>query len=157
MYSYYLRHMYLNNELKVPNRLKMCGTPVDLSKINCPAYLYASKEDHIVPWKSAYGSTQILTGPKKFVLGASGHIAGVINPPEKKKRNYWTFDQLPKNPNEWFDQAQSIEGSWWPDFITWLIGYSGKKIKANNTLGSKKYQPIEAAPGTYVKEKAVKV
>jgi len=157
MYSYYLRHMYLNNELKVPNRLKMCGTPVDLSKIDCPAYIYASKDDHIVPWKSAYGSTQILTGQKKFILGASGHIAGVINPPEKKKSNYWTNDQLPKNPSDWFDDAQSIEGSWWPDFVKWLSGYSGKKIKAKNALGSTKYPPIEPAPGAYVKEKAVKI
>ncbi len=157
MYTYYLRHMYLNNELKIPNRLKVCGTPVDLSKISCPTYIYASKEDHIVPWKSAYGSTQILSGQNRFVLGASGHIAGVINPPEKKKRNYWTFNKLPKNPNTWFENAKSIDGSWWPDFSHWLGAQSGKKIKAKSILGSTKYRVIEPAPGKYVKEKAVKV
>ena len=157
MYSYYLRHMYLNNELKIPDRLTMCNTPVDLSKITCPAYIYASREDHIVPWKSAYNSTQILSGPTRFVLGASGHIAGVINPPHKKKRNYWTSTKQPVNAQDWYTSARSIEGSWWPDFVTWLSSHSGKKIKSQARLGSVKYKVIEAAPGSYVKEKAVKV
>jgi polyhydroxyalkanoate synthase subunit PhaC len=157
MYAYYLRHMYLNNELKEPNRLTVCETAIDVSKIQCPAYIYASREDHIVPWKSAYNSTQILKGQKRFVLGASGHIAGVINPPQKKKRNYWISDQLPKNAQDWYANAKSIEGSWWPDFSQWLAAQSGKKIKAKSTLGGTKYKVIESAPGSYVKEKAVKV
>ena len=157
MYAYYLRHMYLNNDLKKPNCLKMCDTPIDVSLISCPSYIYASREDHIVPWKSAYTSTQILHGSKRFVLGASGHIAGVINPPQKKKRNYWVSDKLPKNAQDWYNGAKSIEGSWWPDFSNWLSTQSGKKIKAKSILGSNKYKVIEPAPGTYVKEKAVKV
>ena len=157
MYAYYLRHMYLNNDLKVPNRLKMCDTPIDVTKIKCPAYIYASREDHIVPWKSAYTSTHILSGSKRFVLGASGHIAGVINPPHKKKRNYWISDKLSKNAQDWYAGAKSIDGSWWPDFTNWLASHSGKKIKAKPLLGSAKFKVIEPAPGSYVKEKAVKV
>ena len=157
MYAYYLRHMYLNNELKIPNCLTMCSTPVDLSKIACPAYIYASREDHIVPWKSAYSSSQILKGPKRFVLGASGHIAGVINPPHKKKRNYWTSTKLPREAQDWYTTANLIEGSWWPDYVQWLASQSGKKIKAKTQLGNIKFKVIEPAPGSYVKEKAVKV
>ena len=157
MYTYYLRHMYLNNALKIPDRLTICNTPVNLTKITCPAYIYASREDHIVPWSSAYQSTQILSGSKRFVLGASGHIAGVINPPQKKKRNYWIAPKLPKNSQDWYAHAKSMEGSWWPDFVTWLAAQSGKQIKATHLLGNKQYKVIEPAPGTYVKEKAVKV
>lgn len=157
MYSYYLRHMYLNNELKTPNCLTMCSTPVDLSKITCPTYIYASREDHIVPWKSAYNSTQILKGPKRFVLGASGHIAGVINPPHKKKRNYWTSTKLPNDAQDWYVTANSVDGSWWPDYLHWLASQSGKKVKAKAQLGSIKFKVIEPAPGSYVKEKAEKV
>jgi polyhydroxyalkanoate synthase len=157
MYAYYLRHMYLNNELKIPNRLEICGTPTDLSRIQCPAYIYASREDHIVPWKTAYESVNILLGPKRFVLGASGHIAGVINPPQKKKRNYWINDQLPKNAMHWYQNAIPVEGSWWPDFINWLKPLSGKKIKAKTTLGGAGYRVIEPAPGSYVREIAEKV
>jgi polyhydroxyalkanoate synthase len=157
MYAYYLRHMYLNNELRIPNRLEVCGTPTDLSKISCPAYIYASREDHIVPWKTAYESVNILTGPKRFVLGASGHIAGVINPPQKKKRNYWIQAKLPNQPMDWFANAKTIEGSWWPDFAQWLASHSGKKIKAKTSLGSSKYKVLESAPGSYVKEIAEKV
>jgi len=157
MYSYYLRHMYLNNELIKPNCLTMCSTPVDLSKITCPSYIYASREDHIVPWKSAYNSTQILKGQKRFVLGASGHIAGVINPPYKKKRNYWISTKLPSEAQDWYAAAKVVEGSWWPDYVQWLASQSGKKIKPKAQLGSIKYKVIEPAPGSYVKEKAEKV
>jgi len=157
MYTYYLRHMYLNNALKIPDRLTMCNTPVNLTKITCPAYIYASREDHIVPWSSAYQSTQILSGSKRFVLGASGHIAGVINPPQKKKRNYWISPKLPKDSQEWYANAKSLEGSWWPDFVTWLAEQSGRQVKAKTQLGNKQYKVIEPAPGAYVKEKAVKV
>jgi polyhydroxyalkanoate synthase len=135
----------------------MCYTPVDLSKITCPSYIYASREDHIVPWKSAYNSTQILKGPKRFVLGASGHIAGVINPPHKKKRNYWTSNKLPKEAQDWYSAANLVDGSWWPDYVLWLASQSGKKFKAKTQLGSLKFKVIEPAPGSYVKEKAVKV
>jgi len=155
MYVWYLRHLYLQNELKIPNRLTVCGQKVDLGKIKCPIYLYASREDHIVPWWSAYQSTKLLKGGKiRFVLGASGHIAGVINPPAKKKRNYWTNATLAPTADAWFAKAKEVPGSWWPDWAQWLAPYGGKQKLAPKTFGSAKYKVIEKAPGSYVKEKA---
>jgi len=157
MYCWYLRHTYLQNDLAKPGELKVCGESIDLGKITCPTYVYASREDHIVPWHSAYQSTQILKGPIRFVLGASGHIAGVINPPHKKKRNYWTNSQLPKKPEQWLKGAEEIAGSWWPDYTEWLAQHGGKKVAAPSEYGGGKYKKFVAAPGTYVKEKAQKV
>jgi polyhydroxyalkanoate synthase len=157
MFSWYLRHMYLNNELKDAGKLLICNQPVDLSKINCPSYIYASKEDHIVPWKSAFTSTHILKGKNRFVLGASGHIAGVINPLKKNKRNYWVNQIKTKNPDTWIKGAKSIEGSWWADFRDWLTTQSGKQIKAKAELGNSNFKVIEPAPGSFVKEKASKI
>lgn len=157
MFSWYLRNMYLNNSLKVPNQLTICNQPVDLSKISAPAYILASKEDHIVPWRSAFASTQILKGKNRFVLGASGHIAGVINPVKKNKRNYWVNKTQPKNPDTWLTSATSIDGSWWPDYASWLVAQSGKKVKAVKRLGNSAHPALEPAPGSYVKEKAVKI
>ena len=157
MYAWYLRHMYLQNELKVPGRLTVCGQKVDLGKIKCPVYIYASREDHIVPWWSAYASTKLLKGKLRFTLGASGHIAGVINPPAKKKRNYWTNSQLPATAQEWFKGAKEVVGSWWPDFTKWLGTHGGKQVVAPKGYGSTQYKVIEPAPGSYVKEKAAKV
>lgn len=157
MYAWYLRHMYLQNELKVPGRLTVCGQKVDLGKIKCPVYIYASREDHIVPWWSAYASTKLLKGKLRFTLGASGHIAGVINPPAKKKRNYWTNSQLPATAQEWFKGAKEVAGSWWPDFTKWLGTHGGKQVVAPKGYGSTQYKVIEPAPGSYVKEKAAKV
>ena len=157
MYCWYLRHTYLQNDLAKPGVLKVCGESVDLTKINCPAYVFASREDHIVPWHSAYQSTQILKGPIRFVMGASGHIAGVINPPHKKKRHYWTNSQLPKKPEQWLKGAKEVAGSWWPDYTEWLAEYGGKKVVAPSQYGGGKYKKLVAAPGTYVKEKAQKV
>jgi len=157
MYCWYLRHTYLQNDLAKPGVLKVCGESVDLTKINCPAYVFASREDHIVPWHSAYQSTQILKGPIRFVMGASGHIAGVINPPHKKKRHYWTNSQLPKKPEQWLKGAKEVAGSWWPDYTEWLAEYGGKKVVAPSQYGGGKHKKLVAAPGTYVKEKAQKV
>ena len=157
MYAWYLRHMYLQNELKQPGKLTVCGEKLDISKIKCPAYIYASREDHIVPWWSAYASTRLLKGKLRFMLGASGHIAGVINPPAKNKRNYWTNDQLPATAEAWFKGAKEVAGSWWPDFTKWLNSHAGKQITAPKTYGSAQYKVIEKAPGSYVKEKASKV
>ena len=157
MYCWYLRHTYLQNDLAKPGELKVCGESIDLGKITCPTYVYASREDHIVPWHSAYQSTQILKGPIRFVLGASGHIAGVINPPHKKKRNYWTNSQLPKKPEQWLKGAEEIAGSWWPDYTEWLAQHGGKKVATPSEYGGGKYKKLVAAPGTYVKEKTQKV
>jgi len=153
MYCWYLRHTYLQNELIKPGKLTVCGEKVDLGKIAVPAYIYASHDDHIVPWKSAYESTHILKGKNRFVLGASGHIAGVINPPAKNKRHYFENNKLAKTADEWLAAAKDIKGSWWPNYAKWLEQFGGKKIKASKTFGNAQYKKLEAAPGKYVKEK----
>jgi polyhydroxyalkanoate synthase len=155
MFCWYLRHTYLENNLVKPGRLTVCGEALDLRLVDAPAYVYASKEDHIVPWDAAYRNTQVLTGKKRFVLGASGHIAGVINPPAKKKRSHWIGDAsgLPAQPDAWFDQAGEHQGSWWPDWAAWLKAHAGKQVPAPKTPGNRKYRPIEPAPGRYVKQK----
>jgi polyhydroxyalkanoate synthase len=153
MYCWYLRHTYLQNELIKPGKLTVCGEKVDLSKITVPAYIYASHDDHIVPWKSAYESTHILKGKNRFVLGASGHIAGVINPPAKNKRHYFENNKLAKTADDWLAAAKDIKGSWWPNYAKWLEQFGGKKIKASKTFGNARYKKLEAAPGKYVKEK----
>src|SRR5262245_65011216 len=110
MFCWYLRHTYLENNLRVPDKLVVCGEPIDLGTIEAPAFIYASREDHIVPWDGAYASTQILKGKKRFVLGASGHIAGVVNPPAKKKRSYWTNEKLPADHQDWLEAATEHPG-----------------------------------------------
>ena len=156
MYCWYLRNTYLENNLVEPGKVRVCGEPVDLGSIAAPAYLYASREDHIVPWQGAYESTQLLKGKRRFVLGASGHIAGVINPPAKKKRSHWigANGALPASAEAWFDRAEEKPGSWWPDWCEWLLPFGGKQIAAPKVAGSRKHKPIEPAPGRYVKEKA---
>jgi len=154
MYCWYLRHTYLQNDLVKPGKVTICGEKIDLGKIKCPAYLYASQEDHIVPWQSAYESTHILKGKNRFVLGASGHIAGVINPPAKNKRYYFENNKIAPTAHEWLEGAKQIPGSWWPDYTKWLEQYAGKQKPASKTFGNAKYKKMEAAPGVYVKEKA---
>jgi polyhydroxyalkanoate synthase len=153
MYCWYLRHTYLQNELIKPGKLTVCGEKVDLGKITVPAYIYASHDDHIVPWKSAFESTHILKGKNRFVLGASGHIAGVINPPAKNKRHYFENNKLAKTADEWLAAAKDIKGSWWPNYAKWLEQFGGKRIQASKTFGNTRYKKLEAAPGKYVKEK----
>jgi polyhydroxyalkanoate synthase len=161
MYAWYLRNMYLENNLRIPNKLICCGQPVDLNRIQVPAYVFAAREDHIVPWKAAYASARLLPGGGKaggvrYVLGASGHIAGSINPPSKNKRNYWVGrdEKLPADSEAWLHGAQEIPGSWWTDWAKWLARYGGPQKAAPKGYGSAKYKVIEPAPGHYVKEKA---
>jgi len=154
MYCWYLRHMYLQNDLRVPGRLTVCGEKVDLGRIQAPVFIYASREDHIVPWPAAYASTAIVKGKKRFVLGASGHIAGVINPASKNKRNYWINDKLPATSDEWFATATEKPGSWWSDWAAWLEPHGGKLIPAPKSPGNRRHKTIEPAPGRYVKQKA---
>lgn len=158
MYCWYLRNTYLENKLKQPNALKVCGTPLDLRRLTMPTFVYGSREDHIVPWDSAYASTQLVGGPTTFVLGASGHIAGVINPPEKKKRSFWQTragaGSLPAKPADWLQAADEQPGSWWPTWAAWLDEHGGRWIKAPAAPGSKDYPAIEPAPGRYVKRRA---
>jgi polyhydroxyalkanoate synthase len=161
MYVYYLRHMYLRNELCKPGVLEFLGQSIDLGSLSMPAYVFAAKEDHIVPWNSAYGSTQVLGGPIRFVLGASGHIAGAINPASKNKRSYWTSevesaaaDDFPIEAAQWLSGADEHAGSWWNDWATWLDDHRGPLREARK-LGTTAFPVIEAAPGTYVRKKAV--
>ena len=154
MYAYYLRNMYLDNALREPGALTMCGEAVDLSRVTMPAYVYASREDHIVPWRSAYRTVQLLGGDVDFVLGASGHIAGVVNPPARKRRHYWTNALLTDDPDDWLARAEAHPGSWWPHWVDWLAPHAGGRHAAPRTVGSARYPPLAPAPGAYVREKA---
>ncbi len=155
-YAWYLRNTYLENRLCQPGATTVCGEKIDLSKVDIPVYLYGSREDHIVPIGAAYASTQHLPGPKRFVMGASGHIAGVINPASKGKRSHWigSDTDFPANVEDWISASTEQKGSWWTDWATWLKGQSGKEITAPKNYGSRKYKAIEPAPGRYVKAKA---
>ncbi|MES2979064.1 MAG: class I poly(R)-hydroxyalkanoic acid synthase [Pseudomonadota bacterium] len=153
-YAWYLRNTYFENNLIKPRKLTVCGEAIDLGQLDMPAYIYGSREDHIVPIEGAYASTQVLPGKKRFVMGASGHIAGVINPPAKKKRSFWTGDKLPATHEAWLKTAQEHPGSWWTDWSHWLKSHAGKQIAAPKSYGSRKYKAIEPAPGSYVKAKA---
>ena len=154
MYCTYLRHTYLQNDFAVPGRMTVCGEKVDLGSIKAPVFVYASREDHIVPWQAAYASIPLLKGKRKFVLGASGHIAGVINPPAKGKRSHWVNDALPASAEDWFAGATERRGSWWPEWSGWLEPLAGKQIAAPKQPGSRQFKAIEPAPGRYVKVKA---
>ncbi|WP_454756958.1 class I poly(R)-hydroxyalkanoic acid synthase [Cupriavidus campinensis] len=153
-YCWYLRHMYLQDELKVPGKLSVCNAPLDLGDIDVPTYIYGSREDHIVPWTSAFASTGLLKNKLRFVLGASGHIAGVINPPAKKKRSHWINEALPGSAQEWLAGAEEKPGSWWPDWMAWLGKQAGAKRAAPADYGNAHYRAIEPAPGRYVKQRA---
>jgi polyhydroxyalkanoate synthase subunit PhaC len=153
MYCWYTRNTYLENNIKDPGKTTQCGVPVDLSKIEVPVYLLASREDHIVPWKSAFRSKDLIGGEARFVLAASGHVAGVINPPARNKRSHWLNDDLGSDPQSWFDAAGEKPGSWWPDWDRWMRRHSGGTIPAPDRQGNARFSPLEPAPGRYVKEK----
>ncbi|WP_348944693.1 class I poly(R)-hydroxyalkanoic acid synthase [Chitinibacter sp. FCG-7] len=155
MHTFFLKNMYLENNLLKPNSFSLCGTPIDLTTINVPTYIFAAREDHIVPWQSAFATTKIFKGPIRFVLGASGHIAGAINPVSTNKRNYWVNDNVALNSEDWFNSAESRPGSWWQDWSAWLAPHSGSQVAAPKKAGNTKYKMIEPAPGRYVKAKVV--
>ncbi len=157
MYCRYVRDTYLENRLRVPGAVVNCGVPVDLGKVQMPHFILATREDHIVPWRAAYRSVHLLGGEKTFMLGASGHVAGVINPPDKKRRSYWvgaSGAQYPEAPEAWLENAESRPGSWWPAWRDWLAAHRGGERRAPAKPGNAKYKAIEAAPGRYVKERA---
>jgi len=156
-YAWYLRNFYLENNLVQPGKLTVCGEKIDLGHLTLPVYIYGSREDHIVPITAAYASTQALPGKKRFVMGASGHIAGVINPPAKGKRSHWirADGKLPATLDQWLEGATEHPGSWWTDWSTWLKGQAGKQIAAPKGYGrGTKFKAMEPAPGSYVKKKA---
>jgi polyhydroxyalkanoate synthase len=157
---WYLRNTYLENNLIKPGKTVVCGEKIDLRKVDMPFYIYGSREDHIVPIGGAYASTQHLPGKKRFVMGASGHIAGVINPPAKNKRSHWIGpdNKFPPTADAWIASAKEHPGSWWTDWSDWLKTQAGKQVAApkgyGGHLGKGKYKAIEPAPGRYVKAKA---
>lgn len=151
---WYMRNLYLDNSLGVPGKLEMCGARVDLGKVAVPNYVLATREDHIVPWQTSYLGTRLLGGPSRFVLGASGHIAGVINPASKNKRSFWSNDDLQNDAGGWLAGAQEHKGSWWSDWSAWLKHYANGERAARVKLGNAKHKTIEPAPGRYVKETA---
>ena len=156
-YAWYLRNFYLENNLVQPGKLTVCGEKLDLGQLTLPVYIYGSREDHIVPINAAYASTQVLPGKKRFVMGASGHIAGVINPPAKNKRSHWirADGKLPATLEQWLEGATEHAGSWWTDWSHWLKAHAGKQISAPKTYGrGAKFKAIEPAPGSYVKQKS---
>ncbi|MFZ3004112.1 MAG: class I poly(R)-hydroxyalkanoic acid synthase [Undibacterium umbellatum] len=158
MFCWYLRNTYLENKLKQPGALTVAGSKVDLGKIDAPCFVYGSREDHIVPWQAAYASTALLNPRHKnrnrFVLGASGHIAGVVNPPAKKKRSYWTNEQTGLDSESWLASATEHPGSWWPEWSAFLAEHGGKMVKIPTIPGNADFPAIEAAPGRYVKVRA---
>jgi polyhydroxyalkanoate synthase subunit PhaC len=149
MHSFYLRKMYQENLLAKPNGITLSDVPIDLRKIKTPAYFLSTREDHIAPWKSTYRGTQLLGGPKRFVLAASGHIAGVVNPPDGGKYNHWVNEDLPPDPEAWFAGATELAGSWWPDWHRWVSSHGKAQVPAR-VPGDGKLTPIEDAPGSYV-------
>lgn len=155
-YAWYLRNTYLENRLIKPAAVEICGVPIDMGAIDLPLYIYGSQEDHIVPVDAAYASTQIFKGSKTFVMGASGHIAGVINPPLAKKRSHWVSDKrgFPAKLETWLESAREVPGSWWPHWAQWLASHAGASVPAPKRAGNAQFKPIESAPGRYV---AVKV
>jgi len=153
MYKYYIRNMYMENNLIKPNALTMCGVPINLGNIKTPSFFLSTIDDHIAPWQTTFSGAQLIEGPVEYVLGASGHIAGVINPPAKKKRNYWINGVMEKDAAHWLETAQSHPGSWWPYWDEWLKKQDDSQIEALTTLGNADYPVIEPAPGRYVKKR----
>lgn len=153
MYSFYLRHMILENKLSRKNALRICDAPIDLGKIDIPSFILGTKEDHISPPHTVFTNTELFSGPVEFILGDSGHVMGVANPPSRKKYGYSRYGNLGYGFDTWKETAQHFDGSWWTPWSEWVKSQSGKKINAPKRPGNKKYLVIEPAPGTYVKER----
>jgi polyhydroxyalkanoate synthase subunit PhaC len=154
MHSFYLRNMYQRNLLAKPGGVSLAGTPIDLTKIKTPTFLLSTREDHIAPWKSTYAATHIYSGPVKFVLSASGHMAGVINAPGGKY-GHWTNDALPTTADEWFAGARAHDGSWWTEWDKWVNQFDHCRVSAR-IPGGGKFPAIEDAPGSYVRVRSDK-
>jgi polyhydroxyalkanoate synthase len=142
--------MYRDNLLREPGGISLDGVDIDLRKIETPVYIVSTIDDHIAPWRSTYAATQLYSGPIRFVLGGSGHIAGIVNPPEAGKYCYWTADSLPPEPDEWFEQATRHAGSWWPDWMEWVSDTVGAKVPAR-VPGDQGLEVLDDAPGVYVR------
>ncbi len=148
-HTFVMRNMYVGNRLREPGGLTLAGETIDVTRVTTPSYVLSTVEDHIAPWKTTYETTQLFAGPVEFVLGASGHIAGVINPPAKGKYGHWTHAKTPSTPDEWLAAAKEHEGSWWPHWDRWLEAFGGGEVPAR-VPGSGGLPAIEDAPGSYV-------
>jgi polyhydroxyalkanoate synthase len=153
MHSFYLRNMYMGNKLREPGGITLAGVPIDLSRVDVPAYFVSALDDHIAPWKTTYAGTSLVRGRTRFVLSGSGHIAGMINPPAAKKYCYWTNDKPANDADAWFAKAKQHEGSWWSDWRAWMAPYLGPEVAAR-IPGKGKLPVIEAAPGSYARLRA---
>lgn len=152
MHSFYLRNMYLENRLREPGGITLKGTPIDLGKITIPAYFVSGVDDHIAPWVSCYRGSRYLGGPVRFILGGSGHIAGIINPPTKQKYGHRINENTELEPEQWLSGAEQFEGSWWPDWVEWARQFGGGEVAARNP-GEGELPIIEPAPGSYLRNK----
>jgi polyhydroxyalkanoate synthase subunit PhaC len=149
MHSFYLRNMYHRNVLKNPGGITLANVAIDLRKIEVPLYFLSTREDHIAPWRTTYAGTKLVSGPARFVLAASGHVAGVINPPSANKYGHWTNETLAADAETWLNSATYHPGSWWTDWAKWIAGHAGDQVSARRP-GSGELKPIEDAPGSYV-------
>jgi polyhydroxyalkanoate synthase len=152
MHGFYLRNMYLRNALREPGGVSLDGVPIDVGEVRTPSYFLSTMEDHIAPWQSTYAGALLFSGPVRFTLAGSGHIAGVVNPPAANKYQHWTAEgELPADPQQWLAGATQQPGSWWPHWHAWVSeGYGGGEVAAR-TPGSATHPPLEDAPGSYVK------
>ncbi|MCB1756082.1 MAG: class I poly(R)-hydroxyalkanoic acid synthase [Gammaproteobacteria bacterium] len=153
MYIAYIQNMYMENRLIEANALSFCGESINLRSVRTPCYFLSTLEDHIAPWKATFKTRDLFAGPVEFVLGASGHIAGVINPAGKNKRNYWINGEPGADAERWLETAENVPGSWWPNWDRWLKAQDWHEKAAPKTLGNVQFKPIEAAPGLYVKKR----
>lgn len=151
MHSYYLRSMYLENKLIEPEGLEIGGVKIDVRDIKTPAYFLSTREDHIAPWKATYSGYSAFTGPKKFTLSASGHVAGVVNPPASGKYCFWSSSEDTPSAAKWLEHAKETKGSWWTDWQNWVQSHTNGQIPARKPV-----KELEAAPGSYVKKAAAK-
>jgi len=150
MQSFYLRNMYLENRLAEPGGISLAGESIDLGKVRIPTFFVAAEKDHIAPWQSSYRGAHLLGKQPRFLLGGSGHIAGVINPADSAKYGFWTYGRLPKDPERWLASATHHEGSWWPEWRNWLKRHAGGQV-APRAPGNDQFPPLEEAPGSYVR------
>ena len=150
MHTFYLRHMYIRNELREPCGITLAGEAIDLTKVDTPIYFISTVEDHIAPWKSTYAGAQLFKGPVRFVLGGSGHIAGIVNPPASNKYWFWTNPSMKADADTWLGNAEKHPGSWWNDWRDWIAGFGGGKVTAR-TPGDAGLQVLEDAPGSFAK------
>jgi len=150
MHSYYLRNMYIHNKLREPKGLTIAGRSIDLSTVTTPCYFISAKDDHIAPWKSTFAGAKLFGGKVRFVLGGSGHIAGIVNPPVANKYCFWANDELTHEAESWLQNADRFDGSWWSDWSVWISSQGSRTVNARK-IRNNRTNPFEDAPGSYSK------